>query len=74
VPCRSISDEKSKTIPVPGGRFYLHFEFKSQLWSPAISVLIGRKIQHTQIGSIPVVLPVAFSMKKCYFSWTWIFL
>jgi hypothetical protein len=25
-PCRSIPDKKSKTIRVPGGRFYLHFE------------------------------------------------
>jgi hypothetical protein len=28
--------------------------------SPAISVLTVRKIQHTQIGSVPVVLSVAF--------------
>jgi hypothetical protein len=69
VPCRSIPDEKSKIIPVPGGRFYLHFELSLSYAqnssqglreSPAISVLIDRKIQHAQIGAVPVVLSVAF--------------
>jgi hypothetical protein len=52
------------------GRFYLHSELSpsyaqdsSQGFreSPAISVLIARKIQHIQIGSVPVVLSVAFT-------------
>jgi hypothetical protein len=33
--------------------------------SPAISVLIIRKLQHTQIGSVPVVLSVSFPHEKC---------
>jgi hypothetical protein len=51
------------------GWFYLHIELSRSYArdsnqglreSPAISVLIVHKIQHTQIGSVPVVLPVAF--------------
>ncbi|SAM04391.1 hypothetical protein [Absidia glauca] len=42
------------------GRFYLHFE----LSPPPYRVLIAHKIRHTQIGSIPVVLSVAFPPKK----------
>jgi hypothetical protein len=58
------------------GQFYLHFELSpsyardsSQALreSPAISVLTARKIQHTQIGSVPVVLSVAFPHEKCRF-------
>jgi hypothetical protein len=33
-PWRSISDEKSKTIPVPGGALYLHFELSPRHISP----------------------------------------
>jgi hypothetical protein len=67
--CWTWYQEKSKTIPVPGGRFYLHFELSPSYAqessqelreSPAILVLIVSKIQHTEIGSVPVVLSVAF--------------
>jgi hypothetical protein len=51
------------------GRFYLYFELSpsyarvsSQGLSPAISVLIVCKIQHTQISFVPVVLSVAFPL------------
>jgi hypothetical protein len=58
---------------VPGGAVYLHFELSPSYArdssqglreSPAILVLIVRKIQHTQIGSVPVVLSVAFPHEK----------
>jgi hypothetical protein len=53
------------------GRFYLQFELgpsydpdssQGLRESPAISVLIACKIQHTQSGSVPVVLSVAFPL------------
>jgi hypothetical protein len=55
------------------GRFYLHFEsspsyardLSQGLWeSPAISVLTVRKIQHTQIGSVPVILSIALPFPR----------
>jgi hypothetical protein len=55
------------------GRFYLHFELSPSYAgdssqglreSPAISVLIVCKIQHTQIGSVPVVLSVAYKQDE----------
>jgi hypothetical protein len=58
------------------GRFYLHFESSPSYArdssqglreSPAISALIVRNIQHTQIGSVPVVLSVAFPHEKQHF-------
>jgi hypothetical protein len=53
------------------GRFYLHFKLSpiyDRDWSqglresPAISVLIVCRIQHTQVGSVRMVLSVAFPL------------
>jgi hypothetical protein len=70
--CRSIPDEKSKTIPVPGGAVLSSFRIESQLCPGprAISVLIVRKIQHAQIDSFPVVLSLAYPLKSVAFTWT----
>jgi hypothetical protein len=63
------------------GRFYIHFELSpGHSWDSSqglreplsISVLIARKMQHTQIGSVSVVLSVAFRTfsKVCrFFKW-----
>jgi hypothetical protein len=63
--------------------FYLHFKLSpiyDRDWSeglresPAMKVLIVSKIQDTQVGSVRMVLSVAFPLKKCHFSWTRLFL
>jgi hypothetical protein len=56
-------DEKCKTIPVPGWAVLSLFQIESH----AKSVLIVRKIHHTQIGSVPVVLSAAFPYLVCPF-------
>jgi hypothetical protein len=72
-PCRSIRDEKSKTIPVPGGAVLSLFQIESQL-CPGLesgTQRVPHKIQHTLIGSVPVVMSVAFPFSKgmvCQFS------
>jgi hypothetical protein len=62
---------KIRPLRCLAGRFYLHFELSRSYArdssqelreSPAISVLIVCKIQHTQIGSVLVVLSVTFHL------------
>jgi hypothetical protein len=67
---------KVKPFLCLAARFYLHFELSPSYARdssqglrefPAISVLIVRKIQHTQICSVPEVLSVAFPHEKYHF-------